>query len=76
MKQAALLPAENGSSAGNSSLLKVHRVADPQVAAPVEACETVLIRLFEDTNLCATHIMRVTIMPMDIQLARRIRERV
>ncbi len=29
--------------------------------------------LFEDTNLCAIHAKRVTIMPKDIQLARRIR---
>ena len=29
--------------------------------------------LFEDTNLCAIHAQRVTIMPKDIQLARRIR---
>ena len=28
---------------------------------------------FEDTNLCAIHAKRVTIMPKDIQLARRIR---
>ena len=29
--------------------------------------------LFEDTDLCAIHAKRVTIMPKDIQLARRIR---
>ena len=38
-----------------------------------EACEAYLIRLFEDTNLCAIHAKRVTIMPKDIQLVRRIR---
>ncbi|KAG5677021.1 hypothetical protein PVAND_006808 [Polypedilum vanderplanki] len=32
-----------------------------------------LVCLFEDTNLCAIHAKRVTIMPKDIQLARRIR---
>ena len=32
-----------------------------------------VIRLFPDTNLCAIHAKRVTIMPKDIQLARRIR---
>ncbi|GAX79583.1 hypothetical protein CEUSTIGMA_g7024.t1 [Chlamydomonas eustigma] len=32
-----------------------------------------LVRLFEDTNLAAIHAKRVTIMPKDIQLARRIR---
>ncbi|KAI9552334.1 hypothetical protein GHT06_022699 [Daphnia sinensis] len=38
-----------------------------------EASEAFLVGLFEDTNLCATHAHRVTIMPRDIQLARRIR---
>ena len=38
-----------------------------------EAAEAYLVRLFEDTNLCAIHAKRVTIMPKDIQLARRIR---
>jgi len=38
-----------------------------------EASESYLVALFEDTNLCAIHAKRVTIMPKDIQLARRIR---
>lgn len=38
-----------------------------------EAAEAFLIHLFEDTNLCAIHAKRVTIMQKDIQLARRIR---
>lgn len=38
-----------------------------------EAAEAYLVSLFEDTNLCAIHAKRVTIMPKDIQLARRIR---
>ena len=29
--------------------------------------------LYEDTNLCTLHAKRITIMPKDIQLARRIR---
>ena len=37
------------------------------------ASEDYLVRLFEDSNLCAIHAKRVTIMPKDIQLARRIR---
>uniref|UniRef100_A0A3Q7EJ11 Core Histone H2A/H2B/H3 domain-containing protein n=1 Tax=Solanum lycopersicum TaxID=4081 RepID=A0A3Q7EJ11_SOLLC len=37
------------------------------------AAEAYLVGLFEDTNLCAIHAKRVTIMPKDIQLARRIR---
>ena len=38
-----------------------------------EAAKAYLVGLFEDTNLCAIHAKRVTIMPKDIQLARRIR---
>ncbi|AET05407.1 core histone H2A/H2B/H3/H4 [Medicago truncatula] len=33
-----------------------------------EAAEAYLVGLFEDTNLCAIHAKRVTIMPKDIQL--------
>ena len=35
-----------------------------------EAAEAYLVRLFDDTNLCAIHARRVTIMPKDILLAR------
>ncbi|XLT01277.1 hypothetical protein HN51_050628, partial [Arachis hypogaea] len=38
-----------------------------------EAVESYLVGLFEDTNLCAIHAKGVTIMPKDLQLARRIR---
>ena len=38
-----------------------------------EAAEAYLVGLYEDTNLCAIHARRVTIMPKDLQLARRIR---
>ena len=37
-----------------------------------EAAEAYLMGLFEDTNLCAIHARRVTILPKNIQLARRI----
>ena len=43
------------------------------IKALQESCEAYLVGLFEDTNLCAIHAKRVTIMPKDIQLARRIR---
>lgn len=43
------------------------------IAAIQEAAEAYLVGLFEDSNLCAIHAKRVTIMPKDIQLARRIR---
>ena len=38
-----------------------------------EAAEAYLVGLFEDSNIAAIHAKRVTIMPKDIQLARRIR---
>ena len=38
-----------------------------------EAAEAYLMGLFEDTNRCAIHARRVTIMPRDLHLARRIR---
>ena len=38
-----------------------------------EATEAYLVSLFEDTNLCAIHAKRVTIIPKDIQLSRRLR---
>ena len=37
-----------------------------------EATEYYLVELFEWANLCALHAKRVTIMPKDMQLARRI----
>lgn len=43
------------------------------VSALQTASEEYLTGLFSDTNLCAIHAKRVTIMPKDIQLARRIR---
>lgn len=43
------------------------------IMAIQEAAEAFLVHLFEDTNLCAIHAKRVTIMQKDIQLARRIR---
>ena len=43
------------------------------ILALQEATEAYLVGLFEDSNLCAIHAKRVTIMPRDIQLARRIR---
>ena len=38
-----------------------------------EAAEAYLVSLFEDTNLCAIHAKRVTIVPKDMRLARRLR---
>lgn len=49
------------------------RFQSSAVMALQEASEAFLVGLFEDTNLCAIHARRVTIMPKDMQLARRIR---
>lgn len=49
------------------------RYQSSAINALQEASEAYLVGLFEDTNLCAIHAKRVTIMPKDIQLARRIR---
>ncbi|XP_078389063.1 histone H3.2-like [Cetorhinus maximus] len=43
------------------------------VMALQEASEAYLVGLFEEAKLCAIHAKRVTIMPEDFQLARRIR---
>ena len=50
-----------------------YHIAAAAINALQEASEHYLVQLFEDTNLCAIHAKRVTIMPKDIQLARRIR---
>lgn len=42
------------------------------VEALQEAAEAYLVNMFEDSNLCAIHAKRFTIMPKDIQLAQRI----
>tara|TARA_Y100000389_G_C17144719_1_gene356700 strand:+ start:84 stop:494 length:411 start_codon:yes stop_codon:yes gene_type:complete len=49
------------------------RFQSSAILALQEASEAYLTGLFEDTNLCAIHAKRVTIMPKDMQLARRIR---
>ena len=51
------------------------RFQSAAVGALQEAAEAYLVGLFEDTNLCAIHAKRVTIMPKDVQLARRIARR-
>ena len=43
------------------------------ILALQESAEAYLVGLLEDSNLCAIHAKRVTIMSKDMQLARRIR---
>ncbi|TVY23005.1 histone H3-like centromeric protein [Lachnellula hyalina] len=54
-------------------LLSIYVRQERAIQALQEASEAFLVHLFEDTNLCAIHAKRVTIMQKDIQLARRIR---
>jgi len=49
------------------------RFQSSAILALQEASEAYHVGLFEDSNLCAIHGKRVTIMPKDIQLAKRIR---
>ena len=49
------------------------RFQSTAIMALQEAAEAYLVGIMEDTNLCALHAKRVTIMPKDMQLARRIR---
>ena len=49
------------------------RFAAQALLALQEASEAYLTGLFEDTNLCAIHANRVTVMKKDLDLARRIR---
>lgn len=50
-----------------------YRFQSTALLALQEAAEAYLVGLFEDTNICALHAKRVTIMPKDMQLARRVR---
>ena len=50
------------------------RFQSSALGASQEASEAYLVGLFEDTNLCAIHAKKVTIMSKDIQLSRRIRK--
>ncbi|THH32941.1 hypothetical protein EUX98_g1294 [Antrodiella citrinella] len=62
-----------GDAGGNNESAAGLRWQSSAIMALQEATEAYLVHLFEDTNLCAIHAKRVTIMQRDIQLARRIR---
>ena len=53
--------------------LQDFRFQSAALMALQEACEAFLVTLFEDMLLCAIHAKRVTVMPKDLRLARRIR---
>jgi histone H3 len=49
------------------------RFQSTAILALQEATEAYLVSLLEDSNLCAIHAKRITIMPKDLLLARRLR---
>ena len=49
------------------------RFQSQSLIALQEASEAYIVSLFEDTNLCAIHAKRMTVMKKDMELARRIR---
>lgn len=57
----------------NTVSAEPYRWTAESLLALQEAVEDFIVHLFEDSNLCAIHAKRVTIMPKDMQLARRIR---
>jgi histone H3 len=52
---------------------RASRMQSTALLALQEAAEAFLIGFFEDTNECAIHAKRVTIMPKDMHLVKRIR---
>ena len=49
------------------------RFQSQALVALQEASEAYIVGVFEDTNLCAIHAKRMTVMKKDMDLARRIR---
>ena len=58
---------------GNKVAPEPFRWTAESYCALQEAAEDFIVHLLEDCNLAAIHAKRVTIMPKDMQLARRIR---
>lgn len=52
-----------------------YRIQTSAMFALQEACEAFLAGFFDDVNLLAIHAKRVTIMPKDMELGRRICEK-
>ena len=52
---------------------EVNRFTKQSLFALQEMSEAFIVALFEDTNLCAIHAKRVTVMTKDMALARKIR---
>lgn len=49
------------------------RISSDALLALQKATEAYIVSMFEDTNICAIYAKRVTVLPRDMQLVRRIR---
>ncbi len=49
------------------------RVTSDALESLQEAVEAHLVRVFEDSNLCAIHAKHMTVMPKDFALAQQLR---
>ncbi|VDP12464.1 unnamed protein product [Onchocerca flexuosa] len=49
-----------------------YRFAVEAIAALQEAAEAFMVQFFENALLCSQHAKRITVMPRDIQLVRRL----
>ncbi|KAF1864282.1 hypothetical protein Lal_00020692 [Lupinus albus] len=58
--------------AARKSTTRIGRVKNTTDSG-MEASETYLVKLFEDSIFCAKHAKRVTIIPDDMKLARRMK---
>ena len=66
----------NKNRASETEKLQEFRWQSTALEALHQAAEAYLVRLFEDSNLCAIHGKRVTLMPRDMTLARKIRNEI
>lgn len=63
----------NTSAKDQQGSAPVHRFQANALIAIQEACEAAVVNLLEDAYLCTYHAKRVTLLPQDVSLARRIR---
>ena len=67
------LPYQEGCKRNCSKVREDLTLQSTAILALQEAGDTFLVGLLEQSNLCTLHAKRVTTMPKDVQLARRIR---
>ncbi len=58
------------------NITQVKRFTNEAMVALQESCESELVNMFTESNLCAIHAKRVTLSPKDIQLRRKIKNEI